>query len=128
MAHSSIEMSRLEIADVQRLLHSSTQGLSTEEAKRRLEKFGKNVLPASKRKSLIKIFIEQFNSALIYVLLGAALFAYIIGEFVDSIFILAVLIINATIGSFHSYQAEKTSVALKNILRTTAMILRDQKR
>ena len=81
------------------ILHSDKGGLSKEEAQRRLERYGKNKLPEVKTDSVLVIFLRQFQSPLIYVLLGAALIVVAIGEITDGIVISIVLILNAIIGA-----------------------------
>lgn len=106
-------------------LNSSINGLSSLEAKQRLEKYGLNKLPEEKRISILKIFLSQFKSPLIYVLLLAAVVSIVIGHFTDSIFIFAVLLINALIGTIQEFSAWKKSTALKDRVKTVCQVLRD---
>ena len=75
-------------------------GLSSEEAKIRLEKIGENNLVSQKKKSLFILFFSQLNDVMIYILLIAAIISGIMGELSDSIIILIVILINAIIGVF----------------------------
>ena len=72
-------------------------GLSSAEAKTRLEKYGENKLKSKPKKSLVSLFFAQLKDMLIYVLLGAAVVTIAIGEYVDSIIILLVVVLNAVI-------------------------------
>ena len=85
------------------LLESSYHGLSISEVNKRLETFGRNCLPSVKRPGLATVFLHQFYSPLIYVLLAAALISVFIQEWSDAGFIFAVLIINAVIGTIQEY-------------------------
>lgn len=107
------------------LLSSSHHGLSLDEAKQRLQQYGLNTLPTVKQPSIFKVFIFQFASPLIYVLLAAAALSIIIEEWSDAGFIFAVLFINAIIGTAQEYSAQQAAAALQNLVRTCSRILRD---
>ena len=79
-------------------LDSTTQGITSVEAVARLRQYGSNSLPRSEPPSLSKIFLYQFVSPLIYVLVAAAIFSLLIQEWSDAAFITGVLLINAIIG------------------------------
>ena len=100
-------------------------GLSTEEANLRLEKYGENKLKGKPKKSLISLFFVQLKDMLIYVLLGAAVITIVIGEYVDAIIILLVVVLNAVIGVFQEYKAEKAIEALQKMTTPKALIRRD---
>ena len=106
-------------------LQSSNHGLSRQEAVARLEKYGHNTLPKSKSPGLFQVFLHQFASPLIYVLLAAALVSIVIGEFSDAAFIGAVLLINAIIGTIQEYSAQKSADALQKLVTTNVQVLRD---
>jgi len=86
-------------ADVLKLLQSSEDGLSLKEAADRLKKYGANKLPEDKPDNPVLIFLRQFQSPLIYVLLIAAAIIFFIGEPSDSLIILAILLFNAAVGT-----------------------------
>ena len=115
------------ISKVLEILKSSEHGLSSIEAKRRLEEGGLNVLPESRPDSAIFIFLRQFQSPLIYILLAAALAVFFIGEKTDGIVIMTVLILNAVVGSIQEGRARNTLLALKQYVETKAVVLRDDK-
>ena len=106
-------------------LNSSTHGLSQSEAAARLEQFGHNALPQAKTKSIFSIFLQQFVSPLIYVLLAAAILSIAIEEWLDALFIFAVLLINAIIGTTQEYSAAKAASALTQLVTTQTRVLRD---
>ena len=106
------------------ILHSDKGGLSKEEAQRRLERYGKNKLPEVKTDSVLVIFLRQFQSPLIYVLLGAALIVVAIGEITDGIVISIVLILNAIIGAVQEGRAQNTLRVLRRFVETKAVVLR----
>lgn len=117
----------MESKDVMRTLKTDLKGLSVEEAKRRLEEFGPNELEKAKRKSPVKIFVEQFKSILIIILLIATALSMFAGEMVDALFILAIVIACAVLGFTQEYKAEKALEALKKMTAPSALVLRDGK-
>jgi len=107
------------------LLSSSHNGISQEEAKHRLEKFGPNRLRPPTKKGPVKRFLAQFHNVLIYVLIVAGGVTAILGHWVDSSVILGVVIINAVIGFIQEGKAEKALDAIRNLLSQQAMVKRD---
>lgn len=105
-------------------LSSSLLGLSDEEAENRRKKFGKNILPAPKPPRLFVIFFRQFLSPLIYVLLAASAVSILIGEAKDAFFIFLVILINAMIGTYQEWSAEKSASALQMMLKVRARVRR----
>jgi Ca2+-transporting ATPase len=117
----------ISISEVLEILKSNENGLSAEEADRRLKEDGPNKLPESKSESIALIFLRQFQSPLIYILLAAAFAVFVIGEAVDGIVIMVVLILNAIVGSIQEGRARNTLLALKRYVETKAVIIRDGK-
>ncbi|KKW20950.1 MAG: Cation-transporting P-type ATPase [Parcubacteria group bacterium GW2011_GWB1_52_7] len=115
------------LPDVFAKLRTSKRGLSAEEAIRRLEEYGPNKLPEAKADSLAVIFLRQFQSPLIYILLAASAVVFIMGETVDGSIILAVLLFNAIVGTIQEGKAQNTLLALKRFTETQATALRDGK-
>ena len=114
----------LPIDEVLKNFSSSEAGLSDTEAALRLEHYGKNTLPAKSSPGPLWIFLVQFKSPLIFVLLIAALISAGIGDFKDAAFIVLVLLINAVIGAYQEYRAEKGAIALQSILHGSARLER----
>jgi Ca2+-transporting ATPase len=112
-------------ADIMALLKTQITGLSSDEAKSRLEKYGFNKLPESKPKSYFQIFLDQFKSPLIYLLFGAAAVVYFLQETTDAAVIFFVLLFNATVGMIQEGKAQNTLRALRQFVETKATILRD---
>jgi len=106
-------------------LEASEHGLSAEQAAQRLSIYGQNTLPEPPRAGWWQLFFKQFKSALIYVLLAAAVLSAIIGEFSDAGFIMAVLLINAIVGTVQEYKAETSARALGQILHISARVARN---
>lgn len=104
---------------------NSEKGLSSEEAARRLEEYGRNKLPEPEEPGLGRIFLRQFLSPFIYILLAAAVVSFSIGQLPNGIFIMAVLLLNAGIGTVQEYSAQRSARALRNMVRGTARVVRD---
>lgn len=100
-------------------------GLSEQQVAARLEKYGKNKIEGTKKKSLVAMFFAQMQDALIYVLLAATLITFIIGEYTDSVIILSVVLINAIIGVVQEYKAEQAIEALQKMSNPQTMVRRE---
>ncbi|MBT5016420.1 cation-translocating P-type ATPase [Candidatus Peregrinibacteria bacterium] len=100
-------------------------GLSESEAKKLLKEHGPNTFITKKKKPLIVSFLEEFTDLMVIILVIAALIAGIAGETADAAVILFIVILNATIGFFQKYKAEKALEALKNMLAPHAKVIRD---
>jgi Ca2+-transporting ATPase len=99
-------------------------GLASDEAARRLERFGPNALPEARRRSLALLFFGQFKSPLIYLLLVAAVIAALLGEITDAVVVLVVVLLNACIGAFQEGRAERAVEALRRLSEHKATVLR----
>ena len=106
-------------------LGSSEHGLSNKDAKQRLENNGFNELPELKRDSSFIIFLHQFMSPLIYILLTASVIVLAVGEWVDAIVIVSVLTFNAIVGTIQEGKAQNTFLALRKFIKGKATVLRD---
>ena len=84
-----------------------TNGLSSKTAEELLLKNGKNKLITKKKKTLLELFLSQINDVMIYILIAAALISAFLGEISDSIIIIIVILLNATIGVIQENKAEK---------------------
>lgn len=115
----------LSLAEIFKIQNSSELGLSNEEARQRLLKNGENKLPEAKVDNLLIIFLRQFQSPLIYILLIAGIVVLFMGEVIDSIVITGVLIFNAIIGALQEGRARNTLLALKRYVNTKALVIRE---
>lgn len=107
------EFYRLGIQDVAQQLDTHIeQGLSESEAQARLSKYGPNALPTGESRSLISVIIEQFKNIMVIVLIAAAVISYFVGEPSDTLIILLIVVLNAALGTFQEYRAEKAMEAL----------------
>ncbi|WP_373072780.1 cation-translocating P-type ATPase [Sulfurimonas sp.] len=116
------------VEDTLSSLECTIDGLNSKEAEKRLAHYGLNAIPEAKKSTLLDIFIAQFKSPIIYVLLIAAIVSLVIKEYTDAGFIFAVLLINSFIGTYQEYSANQRADALKKVFKTYVNVLRDGKK
>lgn len=112
------------------LRSSISSGLTSEEAGKRIEEFGYNQLMAKKKRSFFQMFLAQFKSFMIIVLLIAAVISGVVGVYegeglLDTFVILGILVVNALIGALQERKAESSLEALKNLAAPITKVLRD---
>lgn len=117
----------LDKKEVLEKLQASEDGLSPKEAALRLAKYGKNEIKQLVKINPLLIFLQQFKSIFILILLAAALFSLTIGHYIDFSVISAIVIINSAIGFFQQYKAEKTISELKEMLVPEVKVIREGK-
>lgn len=105
--------------------HSGPEGLTSAEAERRLAHYGPNQFPTRAAPPLWEIFLRQFLSPLIYILLAAGIVSILIGDLKDTIFIFIVILINAVLGAYQENRAEQSAAALRTLLTVTTRVRRD---
>lgn len=103
-------------------------GLSNDEAKRRLLKFGENRLSAARGPGALRRFLSQFRQPLVYILLSAGAVTAALREWVDAVVIVGVVLINAVVGFIQEQRAEQALAALQRLVRTEASVRRDGQR
>ncbi len=100
-------------------------GLTSEEARARLERYGPNELQEKPRPGFFKLLLDQFNNFLIIILIVAAVLSLLLGEVVDALAILAIVILNAALGVVQESKAEQALAALKKMAAPSAQVIRD---
>jgi Ca2+-transporting ATPase len=108
--------------------HANLAGLSAEDVLERRAQSGENRLPAEKGVSAWMIFINQLKSPLVYIILTAAGVSLLLGELGDFAIIMAVVVIDVILGFVQEYQAQRTYVALKGLLKPTTTVIRNGQR
>lgn len=122
-AYSFWALSLSEIADY--LQTELDNGISEQEAKERLVLFGQNIIEQSHQDHWFSIFLNQLKNPLILILLFACIVTILIAHYRDALFILAAVIINAILGFYQEYKAEKALAELKTYLKQRARVIRD---
>ena len=111
-------------SDVLTQLGSSPKGLSEQDAAQRLKTDGPNELKEGKRISPLWIFLGQFKSLIVWILIAAGTLSGALGDSVDAIAIFAVVVLNAVIGFYQEFRAEQSIAALKKMTAPQAKVLR----
>ena len=106
-------------------LNSSRDGLSSSNAKKGLEKYGRNVIPERKKVTALEVFLEQFKNFLVVILIFAAIVSFALGELLDAAAILTIVILNAAFGFIQERKAEKTLEALRKFAVPRTKVVRN---
>lgn len=104
---------------------SSEKGLSSDEARRRLSRYGLNTLEAAHEVSVVKVFLKQFSSPVVWILIAALAISFFVKEWADFGVIAVIILLNAALGTFQEYRAERAIDALKKLTSLKAKVLRD---
>ena len=115
------------ITQVLETLDTSREGLSSSRAASLLAKLGPNELREEKGPGPFTIFINQFRSFLIAILVGATIFSALIGEALSAIAIIIIVVLSAIMGFVQEYRAEKAIAALKRMTAQEAVVIRDRR-
>lgn len=122
---SDVRWHALPDAIVFQRLESSAEGLTDTQARERQAEFGRNVLPAKKPPTVAVIFLHQFLSPLIYILLAAGIVAILMGDVTDAGFVFGVVLLNAGLGAFQEWKAERGAASLQKLLKIVARTRRN---
>jgi Ca2+-transporting ATPase len=118
---------QLDEKEVFKRFQTSEEGLSEAQAKKHLETYGPNTIAEKKETNRLQIFIRQFTSPLIYILLIAALVTFLLQSYTDTGVILTVVVFNAIIGFIQEFKAEESMRALKRLMVPKARVLRENR-
>ena len=116
---------QMDFTDLVKELQTSEIWLSNNDAKSRYEMYWPNAIQSKNKNSAFKIFLSQFTSPLVIILVIAAIISSLIGEWVDAIIIWAVVVLNALLWFFQEYKADKAIQSLKEMAWLKAKVLRD---
>ncbi len=108
-------------------LNSSINGIKDKEAKVLLQKNGLNQLPKKKKDSILKIFISEFNDPIVLLLIVAIILSFVAHEALDAFAIIFIIMVDAIIGTFQEWRAEKSAEALEQLIKVKVKIRRDGK-
>ena len=113
------------VEEVSRNLSTDPEkGLSPDEARARLEKYGPNELEQKKSTTVFQMFLSQLKDYMVIILIAASLVSLLVGEVVDSLVIIGIVIINAVLGVVQEYRAGKALEALKKMSAPNAKVIR----
>jgi P-type Ca2+ transporter type 2C len=116
---------KLSVEETLKTLNSNLNGLTSEQAQESLLKYGRNELVEEEKAGPLRLFLGQFRDILILILIIAAIAAYYVGDTLDAIVILIVVLINAIVGFIQEYRAEKAMEKLKGLISSEAVVIRN---
>lgn len=116
-----------EVKKIYQELSTSEEGLTSQEAKKRLAQYGSNELPKKKTDGFWKLFFKGILDPIVLLLLVTVIFSLIIQEYVDAIAIGFIILIDLLLGAFQEWKAEKNAESLANLIRVRCKTLRDGK-
>lgn len=115
----------MEINQVEKVLDTDfSSGLSPEAVKKRIAQHGLNELEEGEKQSALLLFFSQFKDFMVLVLLAATLLSGLLGEYIDAVAIIAIVIINGILGFYQERRAEKSLQALKELSAPQVSVLR----
>ena len=116
-----------EIEEVIKKTESSESGLTIKEVTKKVAKYGKNVLPSKKRDSIAKLFMKELLSPIELILVFTVIVSFIVGETVDALVILFIILLDVIMGTYQENKALKSAEALSKMLKTKNKVLRNGK-
>lgn len=125
MENNTTQWWRLTSEEIFKQLGTTDRGLSEAVSLERLRVYGFNELPQGKTETWLELFLRQFDSPLLYVLMVAAAIAFLLGEHIDGGVIVGVLLLNGVVGTFQEGKAQKALQALKKYTETKTVVSRD---
>src|SRR5688572_29777126 len=131
MAHESAKQQEWHTQTAEQVLdHLQVQanGLTTEEAKRRLEHYGHNQLTEAPRPTFLQMLWEQLNNFVVILLIIASVISALLGDYVEAAAIMAIVVLNAILGIVQERRAEEALAALKKLAAPDAQVMRDRRR
>lgn len=121
-----LKFHQMKLEEVEQTLHTNiTNGLSCKAVHKKREKFGWNELSEGERPSAILLFFNQFKDFMVLVLLAATLISGLLGEYLDAVAIMVIVLINGFLGFLQENKAEKSLQALKNLSAPQVTVLRE---
>ena len=114
-----------EIEDVYKILKIDDNGLTSEEANKRLEKYGRNELPKQKKDSVLKIFLNEFKDPIVLLLIVAIIASFAVGEVIDAIAIIFIVLVDVVMGTYQENKANNIADALSKLVTVKSKVLRN---
>ena len=115
----------LPVSDIAQLLSTTPSGIDDIAGNQRLAEYGKNVIEAKKKTTVLEVILHQFADFMIVILIVAAIVSGILGDTKDTIIILAIVFINAIVGFIQEYRVGKAMEALNSLAAIKARVLRE---
>ena len=115
-----------DIKEIEEELNTSVDGLTSKEAKKRIEKYGENTLPKKKKDSVFKIFFNELKDPIVLLLIAAIIASLIAGEVIDAVAIVFIVLIDLVMGTYQENKANNTAEALENLVKQEVKVIRDE--
>jgi len=115
------------IAEIEKELNTSIDGLTSEEVSVRINQYGKNTLPKKKKDSVLKIFWKEFSDPIVVILLFTILASLLAKEYIDALAIFLIILIDVIMGTYQENKANKTAESLENLVKVKSKVIRDGK-
>lgn len=109
-------------------LDTNMEGLKSKEAKKRLEKYGKNELPKAKEESIFKLFLSQFCDPMEIILVITVFLSFLVGETIDAIALIVIILVDTILGTYEEWKAKKDAKSLIDMIKVSCFVIRDNKR
>ena len=116
-----------QIEEIESELNTGSNGLTDEEVTKRLEKYGRNILPKKEKDSVIKIFLNEFKDPIVILLLFAALASLLANEALDAIAIVFIILVDVIMSTYQENKANNTAEALSNLIKVKTKVIRNGK-
>ena len=113
------------IEDIEKELDTGINGLTDKEVTKRIKKYGRNILPKKKQDSIFKIFFNEFKDPIIILLLFATLASLFVGEIIDAIAIVFIILVDITMSTYQENKANNTAEALSNLIKVKTKVIRN---
>jgi Ca2+-transporting ATPase len=113
------------IKEIEKELDTTIDGLTDKEVKKRIEKYGKNILPKKEKDSVFKIFFNELKDPIILLLLVSILVSLIAGEVIDALAILFIVLIDLIMGTYQENKANNTAEALEKLVTVKTKVIRN---
>lgn len=113
------------IENINEELQTNINGLTTKEVEIRINKYGKNILPKKEKDSVLKIFINEFKDPIVLLLIVAVIASFIVGEIIDALAIIFIILIDIIMGTYQENKANNTAEALENLVKEKAKVIRN---
>lgn len=110
-----------------KMLKTSSDGLTNQEAEKRKKEYGINVLPKKSKNSVVKIFFNEFKDPIVLLLLFAILASFLSGETIDALAIILIVLIDVIMGTYQENKANNTAEALENLVKVKTKVIRNGK-
>ena len=113
--------------EIENELETNECGLTNEEVKRRINKYGRNELPKKKKDSILKLFFSEFKDPIVLLLLIAVIASFVVGEVIDALAIIFIVLVDIIMGTYQENKANNTAESLKNLIKVKTKVIRNNK-